>query len=412
MSLRHLPGHFIVSDQQFAWADARAHALLAHEPGTLIGRPVHPLLGDGSPALGSLPRAHEREVEFARVPLRTAAGAMRAVQLHGERMDERTVLWTCLPAGPTDPERPADGAQSSTLSREQIARGLAAGEFRLVYQPKVDMAQGRVAGVEALVRWDHPEHGWLKPRHFVTSIEDDALIEEVGDWVLQEASRQSIAWQSQWTPSGRRLPVSVNISPRHLERSDFLSRLELHLGAQAAPGSPLPLELELLETPSLKNLDTAACIVTACRDLGVPVLLDDFGTGYAMLSYLRALPVSGIKLDRSYVGGMLEDERDHAIVRSLMALSRSFGCDVVAEGVASQAHARALLALGCTQGQGFGIARPLRAEDLPGWVEDFEAATPPWRRADAATEANAPLAAGGRRAGTASRPPSAPYKGV
>lgn len=379
MSLRHFPGHLAVSGQKIVWADARAHALLEHEPGALNGRPVHPLLGDGSPALGILPRAHEIEMDFERVPLRTAAGAMRALQLHGERMDADTVLWTCWPAGQVDGfQVPEDGALFSALSRDQIAQGLAAREFRLVYQPKVDMAQGRVIGLEALVRWDHPEHGWLNPRHFVPSIEDDVLIEEVGDWVLQEASRQSRAWQPAWHLPGRRMPVSVNISPRHLERSDFLSRLELHL-AGAEGGSPVPLELELLETPVLQNLDAAALIVTACRDMGVPVVLDDFGMGYAMLGYLRALPVSGIKLDRSYVGGMLDDARDHAIVRSVMALARSFGCDLVAEGVATKAHAKALLALGCTQGQGFGIARPLRAADLPNWVAAFESA-PPWGR--------------------------------
>lgn len=381
------PGHLTLRDQTIVWADASAHALLEHEAGSLTGRPLHSLLVDGSPALGSLPRAHEGEVYFARVPLRTATGALRALQLHGERMDTHTVLWTCWAAGPADDEWPGDAGEPSALSRDQIAQGLEAGEFRLVYQPKVDMARGLVIGVEALVRWEHPQHGWLTPRHFVPSIEDDALIEEVGDWVLGEASRQSRAWQNSWRTPGRRMPVSVNISPRHLERADFLSRLELHLGAgvpgaAAAATAPVPLELELLETPAFKNLDTAACIITACRDLGVPVVLDDFGTGYAMLSYLRALPVSGIKLDRSYVGGMLDDERDHAIVRSLMALSRSFGCEVVAEGVATPAHARELLALGCTRGQGFGIARPLRAEDLPRWVEDFESTDRPWDLAD------------------------------
>lgn len=378
MPLRHLSGHFTVSDQRIVWADANAHALLDHEPATLIGQPVHPLLGDGSPALANLPKAHEVEVHFARVPLCTATGAMRAFVLHGERMDARTVLWTCWPAGAASHEAAADS--QGALPRDQIEKGLAAGEFRLVYQPKIDMAKGSVIGVEALVRWDHPEHGWLQPRHFVPSIEDDALIEEVGDWVLQEASRQSRAWMSVWRITGRRMPVSVNISPRHLERADFLSRLDLHLGnALTGARAPAPLELELLETPALKNLEVAAGIVTTCRDMGVPVVLDDFGTGYAALSYLRALPVSGIKLDRSYVGGMLDDARDHAIVRSLMDLSRSFGCDVVAEGVASEAHAHALLALGCTQGQGFGIARPLRAADLPEWVDAFESA-PPWGR--------------------------------
>ncbi|WP_225784868.1 EAL domain-containing protein [Xenophilus sp. Marseille-Q4582] len=377
MPHRLLPGHFTVSDQTIGWADAGAHALLDHEPGTLIGRPVHLLLGEGSPWLGHLPRGHACDVDFARAPLRTAGGALRLLGLHGERMDARTVLWTCWPALPAHGEAAAGQAGPAALSRAQIAQGLAAGEFRLVYQPKVDLQEGRVIGAEALVRWEHPEHGWLQPRHFVPSIEDDTLIEAVGDWVLQEAARQCRRWAHAWTAPGRRMPVAVNISPRHLERADFIERLTRHLEAGDAT-NPVPLELELLETPAVQDLDEAARIITACRDMGVPVTLDDFGTGYAMLSYLRTLPVSGLKLDRSYVGGLLDDVRDRAIVRSLLALARSFDCEVVAEGVATPAHARALLELGCTRGQGFGIAPPLRAEDLPGWVAAFEAAPPPW----------------------------------
>ena len=391
MPLRQLPGHLTISGPQIVWADGVAHALLGYEAGMLAGRPVAQLQGEGSPALPHLPRLHDGEVDIERAPLRTACGALRALRLHGERMDAHTVLWTCWPtAAPSDKTPSGEGRDADALSPAQIAQGMDAGEFRLVYQPKIDMARGRVTGVEALVRWDHPEHGWLRPRQFVPSIEDDTLIEELGDWGLREAVRQSRAWQGQWGAAGRQMPVSVNISPRHLERSDFLPRLARHLGGLAAAQQPAALELELLEKPALRDLDAAACIVAGCRDLGVPVMLDDFGTGHAVLSYLRMLPVSGIKLDRSYVGGMLEDVRDHAIVHSLMALSRGFGCAVVAEGVATQTHARALLALGCTQGQGFGIAQPLRAEDVPGWVASFEAA-PPWGRvADAADPGSGP----------------------
>lgn len=380
MPSRHLPGHLTVSGSQIVWADGSAHALLGYEPGALIGQPVASLLGDDPTAWPHLPKVHARAVEVAQALLRTASGPLRPMALHGERMSEQAVLWTCWPAAVPGREAVVLPSDTSALPREQIAKGLAAGELRLVYQPKVDMAQGRVIGVEALVRWDHPEHGWLQPRHFVPAIEDDALIEELGDWVLQEAIRQSIAWTQTWR--GRCLPVSVNISPRHLERADFLSRLDAHLERASAP---VALTLELLESPALRDLDAAAQIVAACRARGVPVLLDDFGTGASGLAYLRGLPVSGIKLDHSYVGGMLEDERDQAIVRSLVLLARTFGCEVIAEGVTTPAHAVALLALGCTQAQGFGIARPLLAEDLPAWVDAFESA-PPWGRAAPATD--------------------------
>ncbi|MDA7415676.1 EAL domain-containing protein [Xenophilus arseniciresistens] len=376
MPHRPLPGHFTVRAQTIVWADASAHALLEYEPGQLIGRPAQLLQGEGSPALAQLPRPHETEVDFERASLRTAGGPLRTLQLHGERMDAQQVLWTCWPAARAT-EALGDADTRVALSRAQIAQGLAAGEFRLDYQPKVDMARGRVIGVEALVRWAHPEHGWLPPRHFVPSIQDDTLIEELGEWALRQAGLQCAAWAPAWREPGRRMPISVNISPRHLVRDDFIGQLAQHLRCGDA-GISVPLELELLEAPVLDDLDDAARVVRACRDLGVPVLLDDFGTGYAMLSYLRALPVSGIKLDRSYVGGMVDDPRDAAIVGGMLALARSLDCEVVAEGVTTPAHARALLALGCTQGQGFGIAAPMRPQALPAWVEAFEAQPPGW----------------------------------
>lgn len=316
-------------------------------------------------------------MDFEHSALRTANGGLRSLQLRGERMDAQQVLWTCWP--PTSAaEATGDANTRVALSRTQIAQGFAAGEFRLDYQPKVDMARGLVTGVEALVRWAHPEHGWLQPRHFVPLIQDDVLIEEVGDWALREAGHQCGLWSAMWREPGRRMPISVNISPRHLARKDFIAQLTQHLRC-GDTGHSFPLALELLEAPMLHDLEDAARVVLACRELGVPVLLDDFGTGYAMLSYLRALPVSGIKLDHSYVGGMVDQARDAAIVSGMLALARSLDCEVVAEGVATAAHARALLALGCTQGQGFGIAPPMHPQALPAWVEAFEAQAPEWR---------------------------------
>lgn len=384
MPSRHLPGHLTISGPQIVWASGSAHALLGYEPGALIGLPVASLLGDDPTTWPRLPKVHARAVEVAQALLRTASGGLRPMALHGERMSEHAVLWTCWPAALPGHEALVPRSNTAALPREQVAKGLAADELRLVYQPKVDMALGRVIGVEALVRWDHPEHGWLQPKHFVPAIEDDALIEELGDWALQAAIRQSVAWTQTWR--GRCLPVSVNISARHLERADFLSRLDGHLNRAS---TPVALALELLEWPALRDLDAAAQIVAACRARGVQVLLDDFGTGASGFSYLRSLPVSGIKLDHSYVGGMLEDERDLAIVRSLVSLARSFNCDVIAEGVTTLAHAQALLALGCTQAQGFGIARPLLAEDLPTWIDAFESA-PPWGRPVSVGPADAP----------------------
>jgi len=265
--------------------------------------------------------------------------------------------------------------QQALLIRQSVQSGLARGEFLLAYQPKVDMACGRVSGFEALVRWQHPEHGLLQPAAFVPLIEDHEAVEQLGDWALVEALRQAASWLE----AGVRTSVSVNVSPRHLLRGDFIERLtsllarhpQLHAGV---------LELEILETTAIKDFAAVAEFIEACKALGVPVVMDDFGTGYSSLTYLRKLPVTALKLDQSFVRGMLDDPEDEAIVRGILVMARGLGRKTIAEGVESVAHGDALMALGCTLGQGYGIAKPLAAAEVPGWIAEFERA-PPWGRA-------------------------------
>ncbi len=258
--------------------------------------------------------------------------------------------------------------------RRRIAEGLERGEFVLSYQPKVDMRRGVVTGVEALVRWQHPERGLLLPAEFVSCIEDHELVEQLGDWVIGEAARQL----AQWLDEGLRTSVSVNISPRHMLRPDFMPRLASHLARHPRLAAGM-LELEILETTAIKDFPAFSRFIAACGELGVPVTLDDFGTGYSSLAYLRRLPLVALKLDQSFVRGMLDDAEDLAIVRGILLLARSLGRTTTAEGVESVAHGHALMALGCTLGQGYGIARPLPARQIAGWIAEYERA-PLWGR--------------------------------
>ena len=265
--------------------------------------------------------------------------------------------------------------QQELQIRERVEAGLANHEFLLAYQPKVDMQCGRVIGFEALVRWQHPERGLLQPSAFVPMIEDHELVEQLGDWAIGEAVRQA----ADWLAAGVQTSVSVNVSPRHLLRPDFIERLGFHLGRFPQLHAGV-LELEILETTAIKDFGAVADFIGACKALGVPVVMDDFGTGYSSLTYLRRLPVTALKLDQSFVRGMLEDPEDEAIIRGILVMARGFGRKTIAEGVESVAHGNALLALGCTLGQGYGIAKPLPAAEVPAWIAGFEQA-PPWGRA-------------------------------
>ncbi|HEY2254318.1 MAG TPA: bifunctional diguanylate cyclase/phosphodiesterase [Variovorax sp.] len=259
--------------------------------------------------------------------------------------------------------------------RERIKRGLAKHEFVLAYQPKVDMMCGRVTGFEALVRWQHPERGLLAPAAFVPLIEDHEMVEQLGDWALGQAVRQA----AQWLDAGIKTSIGVNISPRHLLRPDFIERLRIHLARYPKLHAGV-LELEILETTAIKDFAAVSEFIGACKELGVPVIMDDFGTGYSSLTYLRELPVDALKLDQSFVRGMLDDPEDEAIIRGILVMARGLGRETIAEGVESIAHGDALMALGCTLGQGYGISKPLPPEAVPEWIAGFERA-PPWGRA-------------------------------
>ncbi|NJD25163.1 MAG: EAL domain-containing protein [Betaproteobacteria bacterium] len=244
----------------------------------------------------------------------------------------------------------------------RIRRALAENRFVLHYQPKVNLRTGELVGAEALIRWQDPDRGLLMPGTFLPEIGDHPLGIRLGEWVIDTALAQIEVWLAQ----GIDLPVSVNIAAHHLQRPDFVGRLRTLLGGH--PNVPIDrLSLEVLETSALEEVGHMPALFAACADLGVSFALDDFGTGYSSLTYLKRLPVRVLKIDQSFVRDMLSDPDDLAIIAGVLGLARSFGREVVAEGVETVAHGEALLRLGCEVAQGYGIARPMPATDLPAW---------------------------------------------
>ncbi|MBK1681509.1 EAL and GGDEF domain-containing protein [Rhodocyclus tenuis] len=265
-------------------------------------------------------------------------------------------------------------ARNEAVAR--IHEALREREFTLYYQPKVDMRRGRVFGVEALIRWQHPERGLLLPLDFLPDIENSDFASTLGAWVLEEALTQLSAWRR----SGLDLSVSVNVSARELADASFLDRLADALRRHFAI-DPAALELEVLENAALGDVGHATRVIEGCHKLGVRIALDDFGTGYSSLTYFRRLPVDTLKIDRSFVRDMLVDEEDLAIVEGVIALTRAFRRKVVAEGVETPEHGLALLHLGCDCAQGYGIARPMPAGAIADWIANFRP-DPTWSRED------------------------------
>ncbi len=258
-----------------------------------------------------------------------------------------------------------------TLHR--IRCGLEQDEFTLFFQPKVNMRTGEVLGAEALIRWQHPDRGLLSPAQFLPLVEQDDLALELGQWVIEEALRQLDAWQT----AGHHLVVSVNISGRQLQDEGFVADLQDTL-ARYPSLEPGQLEIEVLETSALEDVDRVSAVIKDCAEMGVQCALDDFGTGYSSLTYLKRLPASVLKIDQSFVRDMLEDPDDLAIVSGILGLARSFQRVSVAEGVETVSHGEILLDLGCELAQGYGIARPMPAEDFLPWMECWQPG-PTWK---------------------------------
>lgn len=245
----------------------------------------------------------------------------------------------------------------------EIRRGLEAREFCVHYQPVVALKSGRCIGVEALVRWQHPEHGLLAPVEFIDAAERSGAIVELGQQVLEQATAQWATWRDQ----GIDLHVAVNVSGRQLADVDLPARLADILSRHRIPRGKL--WLEVTETALVADLGQASEVLQQIADLGVHISIDDFGTGWASLTYLRQFPIHSLKIDRLFVSGLETDSNDSAIVASILSLGAELGLTVVAEGIETTGQADALSSLGCQLGQGYLYARPT----APGDVDLFRA---------------------------------------
>jgi len=244
---------------------------------------------------------------------------------------------------------------------------LAQNELCLYYQPKVNLKTSQIIGMEALLRWKHPEQGLRAPLDFLPLAEDSDLIIAIGNWVLNEALQQLSVWHA----LGHDWAISVNIAARQLQRYDFMNNLRSILSRHPAAPTHL-LELEILESTALKDMDHVRSVILACQGMGIKVSLDDFGSGYSSLAYLRNLPVNILKIDQSFVRDMLEDEEDCSLVDGILQIARTFKREVIAEGMETTAHGALLLKLGCDIAQGYGIAHPMPANDVVAWSAQFK----------------------------------------
>ncbi|PHS73151.1 MAG: diguanylate cyclase [Cycloclasticus sp.] len=255
---------------------------------------------------------------------------------------------------------------SSQKEAVRIEQALENNEFQLFYQPKVNMRTGEIIGIEALIRWLHPERGIILPMEFLPVVEQSELSIDIAEWVIEEALIQQIKWQQ----LGKDWSVSVNISSKYFQLPSFYHRFNNVL-KKHPKADPKKLEIEILESIAIKDLDHVKKVINDCKELGVSFALDDFGTGFASLSYLKQLPIDTLKIDQPFIRDILNNKENLALVQAITSLASTFGREVIAEGLETVEQGVLLMRLGCDVAQGYGIARPMPAEKLLGWAEKF-----------------------------------------
>ena len=255
------------------------------------------------------------------------------------------------------------GVQAGWPCRKELRDALEQKQFVLYYQPEVELATREIVGLEALIRWNHPERGLVPPMDFIPLAEKCGLILPIGDWGLAETCIQIQKWCSE-DSSNASLRVGVNLSARQFSREGLADHVEALLLQSGI--SSRQLGLEMTESSLIPNLPTATRVLGKLRKLGVSLLVDDFGTGYSSLDHLHSFPFDVLKIDRSFVGRMSEGDQPLQIVRMIVELARVMGMDVVAEGIETCEQYRLLRQMGCRLGQGFLFARPLSAEAVTG----------------------------------------------
>jgi diguanylate cyclase (GGDEF)-like protein len=284
-----------------------------------------------------------------------------------------TAMYQAKAAGRRTYSRYTEAMDVSARQRATVSGALRKvldrGELRLVFQPRLHIATSRIVGVEALLRWHGPE-GDIPPAQFIPLAEESGTILEIGEWVLREACLKVAKWQRLGLPG---LNVSVNVSALQLLRGDFPGVVGRVLGETGLP--PGSLELELTESVVMSNAPQSADKLRALRDLGVSLAIDDFGTGYSSLAYLRRLPFTTLKIDKEFVDDLTQGSEDAAITTTVLAMARSLGLNVVAEGVETEAQLEFLREHRCDEIQGFWLAPPLEAAECPAFIRRWRPAT-------------------------------------
>ncbi|KIQ56349.1 putative bifunctional diguanylate cyclase/phosphodiesterase, partial [Pseudomonas fluorescens] len=240
-------------------------------------------------------------------------------------------------------------------------------EFVLHYQPKLDLTSGKVVGVEALVRWNRPEHGLVYPSDFIPVAEDSGLIVPLSQWVLQEACQQARTWQDQGM---RPLYLSVNVSAIDFRQRGFVEGIARTLKETGL--DPTQLELEITESVLMQNIDTTVAILKAIKQLGVRLAIDDFGTGYSSLSYLQKFPVDVLKIDQSFVGDLSIDSNDAKLVSTIISLGKGLNLHIIAEGVETLAQLDFLRVHQCEEAQGYYFSKPVEPHAFAQWMAEWE----------------------------------------
>jgi diguanylate cyclase (GGDEF)-like protein len=245
-----------------------------------------------------------------------------------------------------------------------LCRALERREFELHYQPKMDLKSGRITGVEALIRWHHPERGLLPPGEFIPIAESCGLIVPIGRWVLREACMQAREWQGAGLPE---IPVAVNISSVEFRDKNFVENLRATLNETGL--EPRHLELELTESVLMQHVESTAVVLGEVRAMGVQLVVDDFGTGYSSLSYLSQFPINTLKIDRLFVQGITSERDDAPIISAVINMGRSLMQRVIAEGVETREQLAFLQSRGCDEAQGYYFSRPVVAEQFAKLLE-------------------------------------------
>ncbi|MFY9853435.1 MAG: EAL domain-containing protein [Terracidiphilus sp.] len=350
-------GPFIVTDiSKHPQRDRLRRRVRGHSAASFVSVPVRSF--DGR-ILGSLSVFNKRPSQNIHPEaIRSLEGLADMVSSQLELRRLRNTL-TEGRKGPRRAHHTMESANQSWPRPSDLRHALDRGQFVLYYQPEVDLVTRKIVGLEALIRWDHPERGLVPPMDFIPLAEESGMILPIGDWGIEEACTQIQKWCNE-DPRHASMRVGVNLSASQFSREGLADHVEAVLVQSGI--SSRQLGLEMTESSIIPNMGTAMGVLGSLRRLGVSLLMDDFGTGYSSLSYLHSFPFDVLKIDRSFVSRMTEGDQPLQIVRTIIELARVLGMDVVAEGIETHEQYRLLREMGCRFGQGFLFARPMSAE--------------------------------------------------